>query len=156
MTARQSARDAARQGWEVVLSLLGIIVLVGVDISLQVYALTKRRPDAMDMDEARVQLAVLKSLDATHERAMSLVRRNQHLEAGLLLADVASARRVLSPQIPGGLAGEPDVSERLALQQFRQAGVGNVYAAFLQIRYPKWSAGDGQPAPKPTNSSETP
>lgn len=151
-----SKTDRALAGW----ALIAVVSLLWTNVGMELYRTFARKPDPLA--EAAVQVAILRSLDQASERAKQLSQEGKHLEAGLLLADIAGAKRALSANEPPGPADTIGFGESAALMEFSRIEneeVWKTYVAFLKLRYPDWvppKAGLLHPFPRDPRDFEEP
>lgn len=91
------------------------------------------------------ELRMSKALDREAERAMELAHAGQHVEAAVLLAQVAAAEKLLLKNLLQRTEpSEPTGTELAALMQFRVARSDGPYREFLKLLYPTWDPAAGR------------
>lgn len=146
-------RDRAFVVW----AMIAVVAMVCVNIAVELYSMLSRKPDPLA--EAALEPAIMRSLDRAVQRAEQMSNEVKHLEAGLLLADIAGAQRVLSAAVPPGSADTIGFAESAALMEFSRTEneqVWSAYIAFLKVRYPDWlppETGLLQPFPRASKNA---
>lgn len=151
-----SKTDRARGVW----ALIAVVSLLWTNVGMELYRTFARKPDPLA--EAAVQTPIVRSLDQASERAKPLSQEGEHLEAGLLPADIAGAKWVLSANEPPGPAETIGFGESAAGMEFSRIENEEVWSAsvaFLKLRYPDWvppKAGLLHPFPRDPRDFEEP
>lgn len=125
------------------------ITLIALSVMLVARWLFAPEPEGeLLKDPVLNELRMSKALDREAERAMELAHEGQHVEAAVLLAQVAAAEKLLLKNLLQRTEpSEPTGTELAALMQFRVARNDGPYREFLKLLYPSWDPAAGRSLP---------
>ena len=119
-----------------------IVLIVGLLAFVAIKTLEPKKENPLESPDWVFRQKLWDKINQDLEQARILNEEGDHLQAGILLSEVAAVQSVFENELgaDNSLTGEnaPTFTEALARMQFFMAGKAEGYEKLLKLKYPKW------------------